>query len=362
MISIDAVRGVIQVGTFVLYITGSLDYLLLLTIIAAIQLGGVFFNPLSRTILPRVVSADQLGAANAICELSFQAIIVISPAIVGGLLGRFGLSSFFLFDAATYLLSAYCLVRIQGPAKSRDADAEDAQSSERRPKTRAQIVHALSGQFRELAEVARSGPDVLVLLILTFTVVFFYTWAWQIGLVIKSAGISRQGAEIYAAISAVAAAASVIFGLTLPRWMKQPSIRYYLIGSLVWGCGILIVGLSGRSLLVIFTAACLVGVGMTVSTLCRVYILQTRLPDRLRGRGFASSATLLYIANIASLALFGVIYRLVGLDQIFLIAGFGMIVFSAGCAITGRRAMIKGARSPERRPGEAGEVSALPPG
>jgi hypothetical protein len=134
------------------------------------------------------------------------------------------------------------------------------------------------------------------------------------------------------------------------------------MGSLVWGCGILIIGISGRSLLVIFAAACLVGVGMTVSTLCRVYILLTRLPDRLRGRGFASSATLLYIANIASLALFGIIYRFVGLDHIFLIAGLGMIIFSAGCAIKGRGAMIKGAQPPERQPGEGGEVPALPPG
>jgi MFS transporter, DHA3 family, macrolide efflux protein len=334
MIGIDAIRGAVQVGTFALYVTGALGYPLLLVIIAAIQLGGVFFNPMSRTILPRVVSADQLGAANAVCELSYQAITVLSPAIVGGLLGKFGLASFFLFDAATYLVSAYCLVRMRGLESSPQAGAGVPRESG--PGVRARVGRALSGQFRELGEVARSGSDVLVLLILTFTVVFFCTWAWQIGLVIKSAGISRQGAEVYAAISAVAAAASMIFGLALPRWVKRPSIPYYLAGSLVWGCGILIVSLAGRSLPVLFTAACLVGTGMTVSTLCRVYILQTRLPDRLRGRGFASSATLLYISNIASLALFGVLYRLVGLSQIFLIAGLGVIIFSAGCATIGR--------------------------
>ncbi len=362
MIGIDAMRGAIQVGTFALYVTGTLSYPLLLVIIAAIQLGGVFFNPMSRTILPLVVKAGELGAANAVCELSYQAVTVISPAIVGGLLGKFGLASFFLFDAATYLVSAYCLLRMRRLGSRLTADAGAPRENGPAPRARTWVSQALSTQFRQLREVARSGSDVLVLLILTFTVVFFCTWAWQIGLVIKSAGISRQGAEIYAAISAVAAAAGILFGLTLPRWLKRPSIPYYLAGSLVWGFGILIAGLAGHSLPVLFTAACLVGIGMTVSTLCRVYVLQTRLPDRLRGRGFASSATLLYIANIASLALFGVLYRIVGLDQIFLIAGLAVIIFSAGCAAIGRHTMLTTTRSSEQPPDDAEEVPASPSG
>lgn len=66
-------------------------------------------------------------------------------------------------------------------------------------------------------------------------------------------------------------------------------------------------------------------IGLPISSLVRVYLLQTYLPTEKLGRGFSFNAFLLYFSNAVSLGIFGMLSLFLSTRILFIICGLMMI-------------------------------------
>ena len=77
-----------------------------------------------------------------------------------------------------------------------------------------------------------------------------------------------------------------------------------------------------------FVGVLIVGIGLPLAGLTRVYILQKLVPKDMLGRGFSFNAVLLYLADTISLFVFGILSIFISIHTIFIICGIGMIIMS----------------------------------
>jgi DHA3 family tetracycline resistance protein-like MFS transporter len=114
MIGADLVRAAAVGLMGLLSISGTLELWHVAGLIAFVGLGDAFFNPASTAIVPDLVPADQLPQANALAgmyrPLTFR---LIGPALAGFVVAALGPGSAFVFDAATFLVSAVAISAIR---------------------------------------------------------------------------------------------------------------------------------------------------------------------------------------------------------------------------------------------------------
>ncbi|NJP39402.1 MFS transporter [Bacillus luteus] len=100
---------------------------------------------------------------------------------------------------------------------------------------------------------------------------------------------------------------------------------HYFAGSIIWGAGIFLLGFA-TSLPLFFTGVLIAAIGLPLTGLTRVYLLQTLVPGEKLGRAFSFNAVLLYGSNVLSLSLFGALTAFIDMSYIFIFCG-SMMVF-----------------------------------
>ena len=114
MIASDAVRGAAVGVLGLLAVTGALQLWQVFPLVALYGAATAFFGPAFDALVPDVVSEDQLTQANAIEQFVRPAFHGMAGPAVGGLLIAAGGSGVaFLLDAATFVVSMACLLRVQ---------------------------------------------------------------------------------------------------------------------------------------------------------------------------------------------------------------------------------------------------------
>jgi MFS family permease len=115
MIGADLLRTVSQGLLAALLLTGRPALWEFMALLAVTGAGMAFFSPAMTGLIPQVVSAARLQQANALTGLSQSLGAVAGPAISGVLVAAVGPGWAVAADAATYLVSAYCLARVSVP-------------------------------------------------------------------------------------------------------------------------------------------------------------------------------------------------------------------------------------------------------
>lgn len=122
MLGSDAVRTISMGLIAVLLLTGVAEVWQLAVLYAIDGAATAFFYPASAAIVPQVVPGHRLQEANALLHLSRHAGKVAGPAVAGVLLALGSPGSALAVDAATFAVSAACLVGVRAP-RVRDAGA-----------------------------------------------------------------------------------------------------------------------------------------------------------------------------------------------------------------------------------------------
>lgn len=127
MIASDAIRGTAIGILGVLTVTGQLQLWHVFVLVAVYGAGTAFFGPAFDALVPDIVHDDNLVQANAIEQFARPAAHGLAgPALGGLLIAAGGSGTAFLVDAATFLVSMACLLRVRTPAKALAAPAEVA--------------------------------------------------------------------------------------------------------------------------------------------------------------------------------------------------------------------------------------------
>ncbi len=271
MIVSDVVRGLAIGLIALLALTDSLEFWHLLVLVAVYGAGEALFAPAFQAIVPDIVPAEHLVQANSLDMLMRPlAAQLAGPAIGGLMVAAFGTGVAFAFDAATFGVSALCLLAMgKRPLPWR----EDSIS-----------VRGALADIREGFGFARSERWLWASLLAAAVSLLFSFGASQVLLpfVIKNdlGGGSGDYGLALAAVGVGSILAAVVVGRgALPR-------RPIAVMFSGWVTAVVCVGLWGLATEVwqIIAISVVRGAGISVGLVVWMTLMHTRIPRHLLGR------------------------------------------------------------------------------
>lgn len=298
--------------------TGSTAAVLALT--AALGTGFAFVQPAEFSLAPAVAgSPERLTVVNGYIETARYAGMMLGPLAGGLIAAAGGTRTAILIDAGTFLAVALAaaLLTVTRRPEPRDPEAE--------PERARDGVSALFGD-PVLAVVMPAAFASLLFMTASATAEVFFAkdvldagdsgygaliTCWFVGMVIGAAGLARRAPAGALAHAALAAMVLQGVGIALPvLWLVLPfALAMYTLGGL--GHGVKNVLLRG--------------------------LIQTQVPTRLHGRAFAAYNGLRNGAELAALALGGLLVAALGARATLAVAGGVPAVIASAALLRARR-------------------------
>lgn len=311
LIVLDCLRIPLVFSVVIFHHFDMMSYAYLLIISFLVQSIGCFFNPAHRAVLPQITNLEERSMANSLNDTVSRGVTVLTPVISVWLLS-YGVIYFFVVDALTYAVSVLCLTQVNF--------VENKQQINRSIKN---IFLAIGEFFAWL----KGQGTLKYLFLLTFIIVLFNTWVWEVGLLLALSDMTNKSKEVYSILQGVFGVTVIVTNLCVPFFIKKMNVKIYLVGAGIWGVGILYYGIL-YEIEHFFIGAILVGIGLPISSLVRVYLIQSFVPENKLGRAFSSNAVLLYLANTVSLTIFGLLALTIPIQGLMIGSGVLIILVS----------------------------------
>ncbi len=296
MIASDLVRAVFALG-FLLY-HGPRDTWLLYLFSGLAMFASPFFTSGRSSILPTITTAEELHTANALTQTTQWGTLTLGALLAGGIVAQFGYGFAFIFNALSFLASAWALSRLR---------VEDGVFRARRALTEADVVRPWH-EYVEGLRYLRSTPLVLgiclvgvgwatgggaaQILFSLFGELVFDRGASGIGTIWGFAGI---GLLIGGAIAHAAARR-----LTFDGYKKLALVCLVLHG------GFYVVFSQMKTLGLALVAILLSRLAVAIVSVLNFSRLLHVVPDQFRGRVFATLETMVWSTMMVSMMLAGV--------------------------------------------------------
>ncbi len=324
---------------------------ILYAIAFALSLISLVFRPAKIALIPRLVGEKNLVAANALDGISENLARLIGPSLGGALLGLTGLTSVVLIDAASYVVSAVCIVFILVPSETPQAAAASAAgpAGKARPGIGKQWLQGIklltgSGSLAALfivLGIATVADNIITVLIVPF---------------VKD--ILESGALGFGGLLSVRGLGGLLGGLLVGQVGKKiPPTRLLPLGLILSGV-IFAVFIYSRSLVLSAILLFLIGVPAMAWMVSTTTLIQKLTPDQYRGRILGTYSTILSLTALAGMALAGVLGDATGTLPILTVAC--VLFFVAGgvglALLRPAAAESEGAPGPAAAPGPTGEA------
>jgi MFS family permease len=118
MVAGDVLRVATQGAMAALLLAGAADVWMLAALAALSGVGTGFFNPASTGLLPEIVPPELLQRANAVRSTAASGGEILGPILAGVLVGVAGAGAAIAVDAATFAVSAVCLIALRLPLQA----------------------------------------------------------------------------------------------------------------------------------------------------------------------------------------------------------------------------------------------------
>jgi len=328
LIATDLLRAA-TVASFLL--VDRADRIWLLYALTALQfVFSAVFTPAQTALVPNVVEEDDLVTANALDSVTWSTMLAFG-AMLGGLAAAYlGVTTAFLLDALSFLLSAWFVSRVRVPVTAATA----ARMAMARPSVRAGMLAFVEG-LRFLAgerlilgvALAKAGGALIwgavnVLEIPLATQVFPLggNGSLTLGLIYATVGLGTGFGPLFLRARLGDSRANILWAIT--------------IGFVALTLGVFGLALA-PSLPWVLVATGVRGVGTGALWVFSTVLLQQLLPDRIRGRVFASEFALLTLTQSVSTLWAGYAYDTLGqsLPQIFTAIGLVSATVAVGWGV-----------------------------
>ncbi|MGW0431172.1 MFS transporter [Micromonospora sp. NPDC003197] len=294
---------------------------LALVAIGMVAVAKAFYSPAAQAALPNVLEPAELAAGNAIAGSAWGTMTVVGASLGGVLTSAFGPYACFWIAAAFLVVAALLAGRIRRPLQAPRDDAAP------RPRTWAAISEAL--------RYIGHRPRVLALVTVKSAVGLGNGVLTVFPLLAGLYGVGSIGTGLLFAVRGAGALAG-------PMLMRRVlSHRSWLLPGLalsMTGYGLSYIGVAAAPwfwlVLVLVFVAHLAGGGNWVLS---NFALQGEVPDRLRGRVFATDMMLATLAvSISQLVVAAVVDHI---DAWIVLVGCGLttVVYAIGWRIATRR-------------------------
>jgi MFS family permease len=335
MLASDLLRAATVIG-FVL--VGSTDWLWLLFVLAFAQATvGTFFTPARGAILPRIVPAEGLLAANSIAQATRVIAGVVGTGLGGLIVGMAGVYwPAFVIDAATFLLSFAFIAGLPRTIGHVVPSAGAVATG---------IGSSLAAGLRTIAHSRRLSTTIMALAVCMLGLGAVNVLFVPLLVRILDVDPAWFGPVELAQSSSMILAAGLV-GALAARLSATTIVIAGMAGVAV------VIGLLAGVTEIWHILVLLFVVGWFVSPLqaAVVTILQTSVADAERGRVMSVLQAAMSAASVLSMAFAGIAGDIVGVRYVFLgaaaIVAVGGVVAIVGYRGTGRRAAAPGPTSP----------------
>ncbi|HEX5597662.1 MAG TPA: MFS transporter [Micromonosporaceae bacterium] len=289
--------------------------------ISGVAVAKAFYSPAAQAAIPNVLDPEDLAAGNAIAGSAWGTMTIVGASLGGVLSAAFGPYACFWIAAASLAVGAVITGRIRRPLQApREATAST-------PRAWAAIGEAL----RYIAH----RPRVLALVTVKSAVGLGNGVLTVFPLLAGVYGIGAIGTGL---LFAVRGAGALVGPMFMRRVMTRRSWLLPGMALSMSAYGLSYLGASMVSwfplvLLFVFVAHFAGGSNWTMSS----FALQSEVPDRLRGRVFATDMMLATLAvSVSQLVVAGVVDHI---DERVVLAGGGLVtlIYAIGWRIATRR-------------------------
>ena len=266
------------------------------------------FNPARMAIIPQLVSAHTLGAANSAIASTDRVVEILGALAAGFLVSSFGRAAFYV-DAATFAASALLISVIRGSAPGSGRLAFGA------------LLRDAGEGLRFILDSPILRPNTLFSLVaqLSAPVANGLT---PVFLVRRFAnGDAAFGAALFGVAEAALAAGAVAAALTLPEYLGRFKKGQLLVAGFAGYGSLLILLALAPSLLPALVVFFLLGVLNIVYFVPNVTISQEVAPANMRARVFGARIALLNISWIPVIVVTGVLADRIDVGWLFFAAG-----------------------------------------
>lgn len=322
LISVAGIKAVAIAGIVALGAGGGYEVWHLT--IAAIVLGGGdgFAFPAYSALLPTILPADDLLAANGFEGLLRPAVLqAAGPATAAAIVAALSPTAAFAVVAVAHAVAGLVTVMVRTPATDRTAEESDQHPV-------ARLFRDIGSGFRYMFTTRWLVATLLLICILLFVfmgpfeVLLPFAIFEQTSPVVPAWGVAGNLAIALAAFGFGGAVGSAIAAsVPLPR-------RYLTTTALLWGLGCLplvVIGFT-TELWIIATALFVVGAAFSAGAVLWGTLLQRRVAPEYYGRISSLDWFVSLLFMPVSMAVAGIVGELIGFAPAFLVAGVVPIV------------------------------------
>ena len=265
----NAVQGLLALGLWAMWVAGGRSPILMVVLVAG---GGLAFGatmPSWQAFLTDLVPREDLLNAITLNSAQFNGARALGPAVGGLVLGRFGPSWAFLFNALSFVAVIAVLTLIQSTAVARE-------------RVRRRVLR----DFADGVAYVRRHGGILLAIGIVMAVFFLGNPVFQLAPVFAKR-VYRVGPGLYGLLTAAYGIGAVVgagvLGLVGRRW---PRSRLVVAAVLLYAAGLIAFGLSRDYvvgwLFLAVTGAAFLGAVATTNT-----SVQLLVSDEVRGRVLA---------------------------------------------------------------------------
>lgn len=313
----------------VLVFTGSIELWMLYALAFSFGVADAFSWPASGALLPRLVSRDELQAANSLIQGTSQLAFLAGPVLAGGLIALFagaqeageaadvasrtrGIAAAFGINSCTFMVSALLLLMMRIP---RDAEEETDSGGE---------ISMWSSIWEGLV-VVWNDLTLRALFSIIAAINFLLTGPIAVGIPVLANSRLPEGAVAYGIIMSAFGGGALI-GTILAGVLPKPSPQRlgltFIFATSPIGIGAILLGFAS-STPIAASMTLMMGIGEGYAVILFITWLQTRMPLSILGR-------MMSLVNLASVGLQPLSMALAGFllkwDMTGLFVGAGTIM------------------------------------
>jgi MFS family permease len=326
IVILDLISGLLIATFYIVSVTTELQIYHIYILVISLSIISSMFNPTVPSILPTLITKDELMDANSLLSLVTTIGNLIAPLLAGIIFGLYGIQVVFIVNALSFIGSAISEMFISVPKNERKYN------------------NLGYGKFRaDFAEGIQFIKKTRILLTITITALimnFVINPIFSVGITFISKMVIKISDMQYGAFQTTAMVGTLLAPIIIGRLTKRFKLDNVFIGGIAICVAIL--GLIALSIspiymsrfynntipfitLVILTT--LFGITLTIANLAIMTLQQKALRVDMMGRYYAVSGALAMAAAPLGQMIFGMLFDRIASYQVLFI-GFGFALFS----------------------------------
>ena len=318
MVICDFLIAVLILSIPIVFFLDFLNYFMLMCIAVLISVLNCFSEPSFRALLPELVTNNKLQRSNALLDSIQRGASIIIPASVGIVVKV--TDQIHILTLAFILISISSVFHLLINYKVTHLNTNNSEQG-------------TIGEIKLTFAYLKSHRTILFIMFVQGISILINTGLWRVGLPIYLESNLGKGISTFGIITGILGVAAFSTSIILGTLKKLNPIVIFNIGIILWGSGLLLIGLS-PSIFVIYIATIIIGIGQASEGLGRIVIIQEHVPCNMLGKVFSISSSINYTSDTLSLGVISSILAIFSTSSVFwggggIILIIGLIGFSS---------------------------------